>query len=272
MTTELTGPARVQPKVVRIATGCPGRPLRTSCCNIASNTFAPSKTVTSSELTSGILRLFRCEKILHYGTRNLLWGQVQLWYGPSFLTTAIWALSSDPPVAPTWNDTFLERTGLPDEFMVPSCRGLSSPTRPIASATFSRISEVWLPESSSANVLTLTPSGVATTTGTICSRTAEGTQLTDEVPTKTGAAIFKGGTGGGLFPDGIVTKTGAAPWISGWWYLPQPSMSQRFLHVQSRDWWSADSKQEKHNLFSLPSCALWLTSIARNFSHFSIGC
>ena len=155
---------------------------------------------------------------------------------------------------------------------MPNCRGLSLPTIPITSAAFSRISDVWLPESSSANVLTLTPSGVATTTGTICSRTAEGTHLTDEVPTKTGAAVFKGGTSGGLSPDGVTTKTGAAPWISGWWYLPQSSMSHRFLRVQSRDWWSADSKQEKHNLFSLPSRALLLTSIARNFSHFSIGC
>ena len=114
--------------------------------------------------------------------------------------------------------------------MVPSCRGLSSPTRPIAPAKLSRISDGWLPESSSANILTLTPSGVATTTDTICSRTVEETHLTDEVPTKTGAAAFKGGTGGGLFPDGVTTKTGAAPWISGWWYLPQSSMSHRFLH------------------------------------------
>ena len=156
--------------------------------------------------------------------------------------------------------------------MIPSYKGPLSPSRPIASAKLSRISEVWLPESSSANVLTLTPLGVAITIGTICSRTAVGTQLTDEAPTKTGAAAFKGGTGGRLFTDGIPTRTGAAPWISGWWYLSQPSMSHRFLRVQSRDWWSVDSKQEKHNLFSLPSCALWLTSIARNFSHFSTAC
>ena len=46
-TIDLTEPARVQPKAVRIATGCPGRPFRTSCCHIASHTFAPSKIVTS---------------------------------------------------------------------------------------------------------------------------------------------------------------------------------------------------------------------------------
>ena len=161
LTTELIEPARVQPKAVRIATGCPGRPLRTSCCNIASNTFAPSKTVTSSELTSGILRLFRCGKSCIMARVTFCGGRFNCGTVQAS-STAIWALASDPPVAPTWNDTFLERTGLPDEFMVPSCRGLSSPTRPIASAKFSRISEVWLPESSSANVLTLTPSGVAT--------------------------------------------------------------------------------------------------------------
>ena len=156
--------------------------------------------------------------------------------------------------------------------MVPSSRGLSSPIRTIAPAKLSGISDIWLPESSSANVLTLTPSGVATTTDTICSRTADGTHLTDKVPTKTGAAAFKGRMGGGLFPDGVMTKMGAAPWISGWCYLPQSSTSHHFLRVQSRDWWSADPKQEKHNLFSFPSRALLLTSIARNFSHFSIGC
>ena len=118
---------------------------------------------------------------------------------------------------------------------------------------FSKISEVWLPESSSANVFTLTPLEVATATGTICSRTAEGVQFTDEAPTKTGAVAFKVETGGALFKGGGATKTCAAPWIIGWWYLLQPSTSHRFLREQSRDWWSADSKQEKHNLFSLPS-------------------
>ena len=57
---------------------------------------------------------------------------------------------------------------------MPSCRELSSPTRPIAQAKLSSISDVCLPESNSANVLTLIPWGVATTTGTICSKTAEG--------------------------------------------------------------------------------------------------
>ena len=68
-------------------------------------------------------------------------------------------------MAPTWNDTFLERTGSPDELIVPSCKGLSSPTRPIASANSSKISDVWLPESSSANVFTSTPLEVATAMG-----------------------------------------------------------------------------------------------------------
>ena len=86
-------------------------------------------------------------------------------------------------------------------------------TRPIASANSSKISDVWLQESSSANVFTLAPLEFATAMGTICSRTVEGPQFTDEAPTKTGAALLKvetGVVGGG-------TKTGAAPWISGWW-------------------------------------------------------
>jgi len=89
--------------------------------------------------------------------------------------------------------------------------------------------------------------------GTICSRTAEGAQFTDEATTKPGAAAFKVETGDALFKGGGTTKTGAVPWISGWWYLLQPSTSHCFLREQSRDWWSADSKQEKHNLFSLPN-------------------
>ena len=89
--------------------------------------------------------------------------------------------------------------------------------------------------------------------GTIYSRTAEGAQFTDEALTKTGAALFKVETGVALFTGGGATKTGAAPWISGWWYLLQPSTSHRFLHEQSRDCWFADSKQERHNLFSLPN-------------------
>ena len=89
--------------------------------------------------------------------------------------------------------------------------------------------------------------------GTIYSRTAEGAQFTDEAPTKMGAAAFKVETGGALLNGGGATKAGAAPWISVWWYLLQPSTSHRFLREQSRDWWSADSNQEKHNLFSLPN-------------------
>ena len=92
--------------------------------------------------------------------------------------------------------------------------------------------------------------------GTICSRTAEGVQFTDEPPTKTGAALFKVETGVALFTRGGTTRAGAAPWIRGWWYLLQPFASHCFLREQSRDWWSADSKQEKHNLFCLPNCAL----------------
>ena len=53
---------------------------------------------------------------------------------------------------------------------------------------FSKIRKVWRPESSSAMVFTLTPLEVATAMGTICSRTAEWAQFTDEAPTKTGAA------------------------------------------------------------------------------------
>ena len=56
---------------------------------------------------------------------------------------------------------------------------------------------------------------VATATGTICSRSAEGAQFTDEAPTKTGAAAFKDETGDALFEGGVPTKTGAALWISG---------------------------------------------------------
>lgn len=59
-TIDLTQPARVQPKAVRIAMGCPGQPLHTSCCNIASNTFA--QIVTSSESTSEMPRSVRCRK------------------------------------------------------------------------------------------------------------------------------------------------------------------------------------------------------------------
>ena len=132
--------------------------------------------------------------------------------------------------------TFLERTGSPDEFIVPGCRGLCSPTRPIASAKFSKMSEVWLQESRSANVFAFTPLEVTTATGMICSRTAEETPFTDKVPTKAGAATFNGRTGAVLLKGGVPMKTGAAPWMSGWWYLLQPCMSHRFLHVQSRDW------------------------------------
>ena len=45
--------------------------------------------------------------------------------------------------------------------------------------------------------------------GTICSRTVEGAQFTDEAPTKTGAALLKVETGGALFTGGGATKTGA---------------------------------------------------------------
>ena len=131
----------------------------------------------------------------------------------------MWTPVSGLSTAPTWNDTFLERIGSPDELIVPSCKGLSLQTRLIASGTFSKISEVLLRESSSANVFTLTPLEVATATGTICSKTAEEAQFTDEAPTKTGAVAFKVETGGALFKGGGATKTSAAPWISGWWYL-----------------------------------------------------
>jgi len=57
-------------------------------------------------------------------------------------------------------------------------------------------------------------------------------------PTKTGAAAFKVETDDALFKGGGATKTGTAPWISGWWYLLQPSTPHCF--EQSRDWWSAD--------------------------------
>ena len=89
--------------------------------------------------------------------------------------------------------------------------------------------------------------------GMICSRTVKGAQVTDEAPMKTGAAAFKVKTGDALFNGDGATKTGAAPWISRWWYLLQLFMSYRFFHEQSCDWWSADSKQKKHNLFCLPN-------------------
>ena len=54
--------------------------------------------------------------------------------------------------------------------------------------------------------------------GMICSRTVKGAQVTDEAPMKTGDALFKGDR---------ATKTGAAPWISRWWYLLQLFMSYR---------------------------------------------
>ena len=103
-------------------------------------------------------------------------------------------------MAPTWNGTFLERTGSLDELIVPSCKGY--PHKPIASENVSKISEVWLPQSISANVFTLTSLDVATAMGTICSRTTEGAQFTDKTPTKTGAAAFKVETGGALFKGG----------------------------------------------------------------------
>ena len=99
----------------------------------------------------------------------------------------------------------------------------------------------------------LTPLAVATAMGTICSITAEGEQFRDEDPTKTGARAFKVETYDAPFKDGGATRTGAMPWITWWWYLLQPSTSHRFLREQSSDCWSADSKQEKHNLFSLPN-------------------
>ena len=68
-----------------------------------------------------------------------------------------------------------------------------------------------------------------------------------------GAEAFKVETGDTLLKGVGATKTDAAPWISEWWYMLQPSTSHRFLREQSHDWLSADSKQEKHNLFSLPN-------------------
>ena len=86
----------------------------------------------------------------------------------------IWTAVSWPSKALTWNDTLLEHTGPPDELVVPSRKGLFLPTRPIVSENFSKISRVWLPESSSANIFTFTPLEVATTMGMICSRTVKG--------------------------------------------------------------------------------------------------
>ena len=37
----------------------------------------------------------------------------------------VWTPVSGPSTAPAWNETFLERTDSPDEFIVPSCKGLS---------------------------------------------------------------------------------------------------------------------------------------------------
>ena len=127
----------------------------------------------------GDVKISQVRGILHHCTCNSLRRQVQPWYFQAS-STVIWTPVSGPSTAPTWNDTFLERIGSTDDLIVPSCKGLSSPTRPITSANFSKISEVWLPESSSANVFTLTPLEVATATGTLCNRTAEGAQFTDE--------------------------------------------------------------------------------------------
>ena len=99
LTTALTEPARVQPKAVRIAMVCPGRHFHTSCCNIASNTFAPSKTVTSSVLTSGILRLFRTRKSCIMACVTFCGGRFNCGTVQAS-STAIWALALDPPVAP----------------------------------------------------------------------------------------------------------------------------------------------------------------------------
>ena len=102
--------------------------------------------------------------------------------------TGIHIPASVPSTAPAWNDTFLERTSSPGELMVPRCRAPFSPSRPIVLAKVSRISDAWLPESSSANVFTLTPAGGVIAMATICSKTVVETQFTDDVPTKTGAA------------------------------------------------------------------------------------
>lgn len=120
---------------------------------------------------------------------------------------------SVPSTTQTWNDTFLKRTGLPDELMVPSCRGLSSPISAIASAKFSK----------------------NPTEGRNCfgyDLQQKGTQFTDEVSMiKTGA----GETGSALFKGDVATKTGATSWIGGWRYLLQPSMCYRFLGCSHAD-------------------------------------
>ena len=104
-------------------------------------------------------------------------------------STVIWTPVSGPSTALTLNDTFVERIGSPDELIVPSCKGLSLPTRPKASANFSKISEVWLPESSKG--VYFNPTGGHQCYGYDLQQDSRGVQFTDEVPTKTGAAAFK---------------------------------------------------------------------------------
>ena len=98
------------------------------------------------------------------------------------------------------------------------------------------IREAWLPEPRRAYVL-MAPLGVCILTGTIWSSTEVST---DDVP----------------------TKTGAAPWISGWCGLLQFSILHRPRRVYDFARWSLLEgclRQRKHSLFFLANWARSLT-------------
>ena len=101
--------------------------------------------------------------------------------------------------------------------MVPSRRGLSLPTRPIASALLSRISEVTGVQKR--RYTCFNPFWGLDYYGYVLQGNSRGnTVKTDELPIKTGAAALKGGTGCVLLTDGVPTM-GTGQWNSGWLYL-----------------------------------------------------
>ena len=126
-----------------MATGCPGRLLRTYFVVSPPKHSLPAK-----------LHVFGAGM-----RRSVRWGKSCIMVsvtlcGDKFIcgtvqasSTVTWVSGFVPYPAPTWNDTVLQRTGSRDELTVASCKGLTSPTRLIASAQFFKISKVMLPES-----------------------------------------------------------------------------------------------------------------------------